>query len=499
MTPSTAHTLLLERWRDIWLLTTTAATIEWDEETTMPRQGAEHRGQQGALLAGLHHERLTSPELGELAALASTSTNPRERAQGQQALRLHQRAVRLPRTLVEEQKRVSALAQRAWLEAREARSYSVWEPWLARTVGLKRDEAQALLTTGQEPWEPLLEEFEPGATVASVVPLLEQLGRDLVPLVQQATSSAKRPDPALLSRSFDVDAQRLLGQMVAVALGFDLERGGLALTTHPFCATLGDDDVRIALRYAADNFSDGFFATIHEVGHALYEQGVPRDLVGTPAGELRSLALHESQSRLWENMVGRSVPFWTHWFPTLQRLFPDVVGDVPFDTFTGAINAVTPGPIRVGADEVTYSLHILVRVELERALINGTLEARELPEAWNAAYRRHLGITPTDDIDGILQDGHWSAGLFGYFPTYTLGNLYAAQLWSAARAALPTLDDDLARGHSASLRGWLQTRVYAPASTLPAARVVEQATGQALSTAPFLAHLKARLAQHGMG
>jgi len=498
MSTTDPSTDLLAAWRDIWLLSTTSAVLGWDEETGMPAGGTAHRGDQAALLAGLIHERVASPHLGELAQAALSSSDPIVQAHGRHALRAHERARHLPRALVEEVKRVAASAQRAWVDARTARDWHIYEPWLARIVALKRDEARALADSGQEPWEALVDEFEPGARVKDIVPMLDELAAALGPLVQAATSAPKRPDPSVLRRAFPVERQRLLGQMIAVGLGYDLERGRIDLTTHPFCTTLGRGDVRIAVRFHERDLGDGLFATIHEVGHALYEQGVPDALLGTPSGELSSLGLHESQSRLWENLVGRSAPFWRHWLPVLQRLFPDVVADVDLDTFVGAVNAVVPGPIRVGADEVTYNLHIVIRVAMERGLINGGLEVRDLREAWRASYRQHLGITPKDDVEGVLQDGHWSVGFFGYFPTYTLGNLYAAQLWQAARAALPDLDDALAAGRADGLLGWLRTNVHAKAATVPAAQVVAEASGAPLSAAPFIAHLRERLTQHGM-
>lgn len=484
---------LLARWRDLWLLSTTSALLGWDEETMMPAAAAEHRGEQLALLAGLQHERLLDERLQELCAEAAAA-NDDAAGQVRVVRRAIERARRVPRSLVEEQKRVHAAAQRSWVEARQQRSFSVFAPHLVRVVELKREEARCLSTDGTASWAALLDEFEPGADATAVLAMLDALKAELVPLVQRA---AGRASSARLRGAFARDRQQVLVEGLARMLGYDFRRGRVDVTTHPFCAATGAHDVRVAIRYDEHALWEALSSIVHEVGHALYEQGIPAPLLGTPAGEPLSLGLHESQSRLWENQVARSRPFWSHVLPWAARLFPEALEGASLDDVFIAVNAVEPGPVRVGADEATYNLHICMRTELEQALIGGALEARDLPEAWREASGRSLGLVPRDDVEGVLQDGHWSAGMFGYFPTYTLGNLYAAQLFAAAKAALPALDDEMARGRFDSLLGWLRHHVHAHAALRSADAIVTQATGALPAADAFLAHLRARLQETG--
>jgi carboxypeptidase Taq len=406
------------------------------------------------------------------------------------------RARRLPRALVQEQKRTHAAAQRAWVEARQERSFSGFAPHLTRVVELKREEARCLQQGDAPLWDGLLDEFEPGADARELCQLLQDLRAELVPLVQRA---AGRASGARLRGHFPRERQQVLVEGVARALGYDFHRGRIDVTTHPFCSTAGAHDVRVAIRYDEGALWEALSSIVHEVGHALYEQGVPSTLLGTPAGEPESLGLHESQSRLWENQVARGRAFWAHLLPLATHLFPDALAGASLDEVFIAVNAVEPGAVRVGADETTYNLHICLRTELEQTLIGGALEVRDLPEAWRDGMQRTLGLVPRDDFEGVLQDGHWSAGMFGYFPTYTLGNLMAAQLFEAARAAIPDLDANMARGQFEPLLGWLRARVHIHGALRPAARIVEDATGAPLSTRAFLAHLRARLAETGQG
>lgn len=486
-------TELNRRWREIWLLSTTAALLEWDEETMMPPAGAEHRGEQLALVAGLRHQRLLDEHLAAACADALVAGGAAA-AHARVVLRAIERARRVPRALVEEQKRVHAAAQRAWVEARRQRSFSAFEPHLARVVELKRDEARCLSVDGAARWEALVDEFEPGVDGRALCDMLDALRTELVPLVQRA---AGRASNARLRGPYALERQAVLVDGVARMLGFDLRRGRIDVTTHPFCSTSGAHDVRVAIRYDEHALWEALSSIVHEVGHALYEQGIPSTLHGSPAGEPVSLGLHESQSRLWENQVARSRPFWRHVLPWAARLFPERLEGAQLDEVFVAVNAVEPGPVRVGADEATYNLHICLRTELEQALIGGSLEVRDLPAAWRDGMVRALGLAPRDDVEGVLQDGHWSAGMFGYFPTYTLGNLYAAQLFAAARRALPGLDDEMAEGRFEALLGWLREHVHAHGALRDAADIVEHATGAPPSPAAFLAHLRARLAETG--
>jgi carboxypeptidase Taq len=292
-----------------------------------------------------------------------------------------------------------------------------------------------------------------------------------------------------------VERQRIFCEAVAAALGFDFRRGRLDTAVHPFCSSIGPGDCRITTRFRSSNLSEALFAVLHEVGHALYEQGLDPQHYGTPMGEVPSLGLHESQSRLWENQVGRSRPFWTHFFPRLRQVFHEALGDVTLDDFYFAVNHVEASTNRIRADEVTYNLHILLRFALEQALIHGELSVADLPAAWNEAYRRYLGIVPANDAEGCLQDGHWAAGQIGYFPTYTLGNLFAAQLFARAAADVGDLDARFACGDFEGLRGWLAEHVYQPGGRYPAARQVERATGAPPDHRPLVAALRTKYSE----
>jgi carboxypeptidase Taq len=404
--------------------------------------------------------------------------------------RLYDRAVRLPRSLVEETARVTTLAQQEWAAARRAADFASFRPWLERIVHLKRCEARAL--GGPDLYDALLEEYEPGTHTVQVAELLDALRRELVPLVRAIAGSRRRPDTALLCREYPVERQKSFGAAAAAALGFDFRRGRLDDAAHPFCAGLGPADCRLTARYREQDFCEGFFTILHETGHGLYEQGLDAAHWGTPMGEASSLGLHESQSRLYENLVGRSRAFWQYFFPLARRTFPEALGDAAPDDFHFALGAVRPSLIRVRADEVTYNLHVLVRFELERALLSGDLPAADLPAAWAEAYRRHLGMVPANDAEGCLQDGHWASGLVGYFPTYTLGNVFAAQLFARADADLGGLEGPFARGDFGGLLGWLRERVHGEGQRYPAARLIERATGSPPDPRPLVRSLRAR-------
>jgi carboxypeptidase Taq len=494
MRETAAYQELIRRTREEALLASCAELLGWDEETYMPRGGVSNRANQMALLAGLLHDKSTEPRIGELlhelegSPLVHDPESPAA-VNVREIRRVYDRRTRLPRLLVEELARTTSLAQQEWVVARQNADFARLRPWLDKIVALKRSEAEAF---GYEDvaYDALLDEYEPGARSRRIARLFEALRRDLVPLVAALAGAPRRPDAAVLRRAYPTDRQRALGEAVAAAVGFDFQRGRLDTTTHPFFSTIGPGDCRITTRFHPYNFSDGFFGILHEVGHGLYEQGLDPEHHGTPMGEAVSLAVHESQSRLWENTVGRGRPFWEHFFPLARRFFPEALADVTLDRFHFAVNHVEPSPLRVQADEVTYNLHILVRFELERALVSGDLKAAELPGAWNEAYRRELGVTPADDAEGCLQDGHWSSGLIGYFPTYTLGNLFAAQLYVRAGADLGDLDGQLGRGEFGGLLGWLRRNVYRHGSRYPANRLIELVTGAPPDHRPLVQALR---------
>jgi carboxypeptidase Taq len=489
-----AYAELVRRLREEALLTSVEALLEWDEETYMPAGGVENRSEQLALIAGLLHERGTDPRLGELLNVLEGSellADPRSAAavNVRELRREYDRYVRLPRRLVEDVARITALAQTAWAKARTEANFGLFRPWLEKIVELKRAEAECV-GYPREPYDALLEDHEPGMTTQIVGRLFDALQRELVPLAARIAESARRSPPS--GETFPVPQQRAFGEAVAAALGFDASRGRFDLGVHPCCTGIGPGDCRLVLRFDPHDFAGGLLTILHEVGHGLYEQGLDPKHYGTPMGEPVSVGMDESQARLWENRVGRSRGFWQHFYPKARRLFSDALGGTSLDQFILMVNQVRPSLIRVNADEVTYNLHILVRFELERALVSGDLNAIDVPDAWNAGYRRYLGVEPGNDREGCLQDGHWADGLIGYFPTYTLGDVFAAQLFAQARAELGDLEQQFARGEFAELVGWLDRKVYKEGARYRSAELIERATGTPPSHRPLVDELRAK-------
>ncbi len=476
------------------MLGSCSALLGWDEQTYLPRGGSAYRGDQMALLAGMHHERATDPAVGDRLAdveeseVVADPASP-EAANVREWRRGFDRVTKLPRSLVEALARVTTVAQGIWVEARRDSDFARFRPALGEIVGLKKEEGACLAADGNA-YDALLDEYEPGANGRDLARLFEALRRELVPLVAAIAGSKKGPGPTVLAGEFPLDRQRVFGEAVAAAIGFDFDRGRLDTAAHPFCSGIGPGDCRITTRFDPKDFTDGFFSILHEVGHGLYEQGLAAEHQGTPMGEAVSLGVHESQSRLWENAVGRSRAFWSHWLPLARSVFRGPLHAVDLDAFHAAINRVEPSLIRVQADEVTYNLHILIRFELEQALLGGNLAVADLPAAWNAKYRDYLGIDPPDDARGCLQDIHWAAGLIGYFPTYTLGNLYAAQLRDKADADLGGLDPALARGDFAGLLGWLRDKIHRHGHRYRAADLIRQATGDGIDHRPLVRSLR---------
>ena len=495
MNPDQAYAELVRLAREAAVLSSCAELLAWDEQVAMPAGGVQHRAEQMSLLAGMLHDRTADPRLDELLQVVEAAVTPEADEVAQVNVREMRRAFererRMPRRLVEEMARVSALASQAWAEARRRDDFATFAPWLERTFALAREEADAVGYTGAR-YDALLDEYEPGMTVERLSPLFARLEQQLVPLVESFRGEPAPAPAHVLAREFPVDRQRLFADGVASALGFDLERGRLDTARHPFCTAIGPGDVRIALRYFPRNFADGFFGLLHEIGHALYDQGLDREHYGTPMGEAASLGLHESQSRLWENHVGRSVGFWRHFYPQLRSTFHEALHDIPLELFRRVVNRVAPSAIRVRADEVTYDLHILIRYELERALLAGDLRVTDLPDAWTEMYQRYLGITPRNDRNGCLQDGHWSEGLIGYFPTYTLGNVYAAQLYDAAERAVGPLEEAFAAGDFLTLRTWLAEHVHRHGQRYSVATIIERATGRPPDPLALVASLERR-------
>lgn len=498
MTPQQAYEALCQRSKEIAIIQSCSALLGWDQQTYMPSKGAGWRGEQMAYLSTLAHEKWVDPRVGDWLATVEGSelmADPEGdvAANVREWRRTYDRAVRVPARLVEELARTTTAAQQVWQEAKARNRYADFQPYLQKIIALKNDEAQAVGYL-HHPYDALLDEYEPGMLTEQASKLFASLTERLTPLIQRWSCNSRRPNTHILSRDYPVDRQKIFAEAAAAAIGFDFSTGRLDVTAHPFCIGIGPGDCRITTRYHPRNFSEAFFGVLHETGHALYEMHLPAEHVGTPLGNPCSLGIHESQSRLWENQVGRSRPFWEHFFPRLQQTFPIVVGDVRLEDFYAAINEVRPSLIRVEADEVTYNLHIVLRFQLETALLSGDLTVADLPTAWREGMQRYLGIQPPDDAQGCLQDIHWSLGSIGYFPTYTLGNLYAAQLMAAAYKQLgqEELMNEFRHGRFQSLREWLIQHVHRHGQRYRAEELCRRATGDSLRVEPFVQYLCAK-------
>ena len=484
-----AYRDLISRWKEVGLLGSCAAVLGWDERTYMPKGGAVHRAEQQALLAGMIHERATAPEIGEFLSrieegdgVFETGSTPAVSLR--EIRREYDRRVKLPRSLVEALARTTTLAEHAWEEAREASAFEPFRPHLEEVVRLTQEVAAAL-KVGDRAYDALLDGYEPGETSANLKKVFGALRNELVPLVAAIVDSGRAPETSILTREYPVAHQEAFGKAAAEAIGFDFERGRLDVTAHPFCTGIGPGDTRITTRYDERQFGQAFFGILHETGHGHYEQGLDAAHAGTPMAEAVSLGIHESQSRMWENFVGRGRAFWEHFFPK-------ALGDVSLGAFYSAINHVRPSFIRVEADEVTYNLHILLRFELEEALVEGELETADLPGLWNERFEHYFGMRPPDDARGCLQDVHWSAGLIGYFPTYTLGNLCGAQFFEQAREDLGDLDEQLAAGEFQPLLGWLRDKIHRHGKRYRALELVKKVTGKPLDHRALMAHLRTK-------
>ena len=466
--------------------------LSWDQETYMPPKGAAMRARAQGTLAGLHHERLTAPELvGLVKDLKGQDLTGDAAVNVREVGRSQDRALKIPKELVVELSQTESLSHEAWIAAREKADFAHFQPWLVKILKLKKEVAERVGYEGTI-YNALLDEYEPYTRAEDIEPVFAALKDKLVPLVEKIAATGKFPARGVLDQDFPVAEQEELGRQVLEDLGFDLEAGRLDVAVHPFCSGTSRDDVRLTTRYSADWLPGSLFGTIHEAGHGLYEQGLPEDAVATPAGGSVSLGIHESQSRLWENMVGRSRAFSTHYLPRLKALFPTQLQNVNLDEFYAAVNQVEPSLIRVEADEVTYNLHILLRFELERDLFEGRVEVKDLPSVWNERMQQYLGVCPPDDAQGVLQDVHWSFGLMGYFPTYTLGNLYGAQFFHQAQQELPDLEGQIGRGEFGGLKTWLNDKVHNRGSRLRASELVEEVTGEKLSADYFTNYLEAK-------
>ncbi len=490
--PSDNYDKLIAQIKEIHTLGQAAGLLGWDQETYMPRKGAADRANQMATLAGVIHERQTSQELGALLdkCVAEADDDPIVAANVRESKREYDRETKLPTQLVKDIARTSSIAQEAWQKARKASDFAAFAPHLDKLLDLKRQAAD-YIGWDTEPYDALMDEYEPGAKAAQVQEVFDAMRPELTALVRAIKDAPQQPDLTILERDCPVEGQEAFNRRIVEAMHFDLDAGRIDTSTHPFCSGATPNDVRLTTRYDAKYFPMSLFGTMHEAGHGLYEQGLSTDHTGTPMGSSVSLGIHESQSRLWENQVGRSRRFWERFYPDFQQTFP-TMADVKLDDFVFAINNVRPSFIRVEADEVTYGLHIMLRFDIERQMIAGKLATNDIPDKWNTTFQEMFGITPPSDAEGCLQDIHWSFGIYGYFPTYQLGNLYAAQFFDHAKEALPDLDDQIRRGEFKALREWLRENIHQHGSRYRPTELCEVVTGKPLSSQPFLNYLNAK-------
>jgi len=485
---------LYRRGKEIANLRACHSLIEWDERTYMPPKGADQRADMNSQLAGLIHDKFTDPKIDELISELERSRSLGD-AESVDAVNIREfrhdynRATKVPKRLVEELARVTSLGQGVWTRGRHSGDFAEFYPLLEQILKLRKEQADAW-GYKKDPYDALLEDYEPGATIAEISRVFDGFRPELVDFVHAIIESGRKPNVALLARSYPTERQEMFGEMVSTAIGFDYTAGRLDVTTHPFCTSFGPGDTRITTHYDPNNFAKAFFGIIHEAGHGIYDQGLPVEHWGTPMGEFVSLGIHESQSRMWENMVARSKPFWDNFLPIAKCFFPEALTGVKVEDFYFAVNDVRPSLIRIEADEVTYNLHIMLRFEMERAFFSGDMKVRDIPGAWNEKFKAYFGITPSNDAEGCFQDVHWSAGYIGYFPTYALGNLYAAQFYTAAEKELGNLHDMFSRGEFLPLKNWLNEKIHSQGKRYRAAKLCEVITGKPLSHKPMMKYMK---------
>ncbi|MBV8257932.1 MAG: carboxypeptidase M32 [Actinobacteria bacterium] len=462
--------------------------LVWDQRTMMPAGAAATRGRHTGLLQRLGHEMLISPEVGKLieeSERLDLDPDSDDGALVRLARRAFDKAVTVPASLVEEISQAAAEGNQAWVEAKEASDFARFLPALERNVELRLRYVECFEPRA-EPYDILLDDYEPEMETAEVRRIFEEIKPELVALAAERREGV---DDSFLTGDFPLDRQEALSRELVDLFGTRPATWRVDPTPHPFAAGAGRDDVRITTHYFPDNL-DSLFATIHEYGHGLYEHQVPEALAHLPTGTGASLGLHESQSRLWENLVGRSEPFWRFFYPRLQARFPEALGGVERERFVAAINKVEPSLIRIHADEVTYGLHVMLRFELEQDIVNGRVELRDLPEAWNAKIWDYLGVEVPNDAQGVLQDMHWSGGMIGYFSTYLLGTVMSVQIWEAAMRDIGDLDESIEQGEFAPLREWLGEHVHAYGRKFSPQETLRRATGSTIDAKPYLAYLR---------
>lgn len=490
---------LVQRLEEIAHLNGVMSNLGWDQEVMMPAGASESRAKQIAALAGVIHERATDPALGDcLKELQETSKagawGAIEQCNIQEALRNYEMEIRIPKRLVQEIAELSSRGQVIWVAARQHNKFSDFAPVLKRFLKLKIEWAQCVLPNLQ-PYDANIDLFERGTTMAMITPVFERLKQELIPLINAIQSHSYHPDTTFLRGTFATEKQEFLARKLSRDIGFDFDRGRMDVSVHPFCGGSHPTDVRITTRYSESNFIESLYSIIHETGHALYEQGRPHQLGDLPVTESSTMGIHESQSLFWERMIAQSKSFCSHYFKDFRETFPDNLRAVSLEEFYRAINNCTPGFIRVEADEVTYPLHVILRYEIERGLFDDTLSVDDLPGIWNESMQKYLGITPPTDTLGVLQDSHWSGGAFGYFPSYTLGALYACQFYQKLVQEQSDTEQNIALGNFKPIKQWLNEKIHCHGKLYSPQELIKNVTGAHLNPDYFITYLKTKYSE----
>jgi carboxypeptidase Taq len=495
MDPEVSLTQLKQQLNEVTDLLHIRNLLSWDQQTHMPPGGTRDRGHHRATISRLAHVKYTSDEIGALLEKLEPYAEEMDPDSDDARLvkvtaRQYEKRTKVPADLVAETARVTAEAHPIWQEAKAESNFRKFQPYLENIVDLRRQYAQ-LFAPFDHIYDPLLDDYEPGMKTSEVQAIFSTLRPQQVELIQAITAEPQ-VDDSFLHLQFDEKKQEQFGIEVISRYGYDWQHGRLDRTTHPFTISFGIWDVRITTRFEPDYLGSALFSTLHECGHALYGQGIDPALSRTPLATATSYAVNESQSRLYENLLGRSYDFWHHFYPRLQEYFPSQLANIDLETLYKGINKVEPSLIRVEADEATYNLHIMLRLELEIALMEGKLEVKDLPEAWNSRMEDYLGLVPPDDASGVLQDVHWSSGMMGYFPTYALGNLISAQLWEQVTDDIPDLGEQIRRGAFDQLTGWMREKIHRHGMKFEPQELVQHLTGSKIDPAAYMRYLQTK-------
>ncbi len=480
-------------------LQSTGAVLGWDQQTYMPSGGAEGRAMQLATISRLAHEKFISDEIGmiledlepEAEALDYESD---EACLVRQVSREYKKQCKVPSSWVAEFSRVTTLAQQAWQKAKAESDFPQFKPHLEEIVKLRRQYA-GFFAPFDNVYDPLLDDFEPGMKTAEVKGVFDELRPQQTELVRAIADCGTAVDNSMLYREYPIQKQWDFGVEVIKKLGFDFERGRQDKSAHPFTTSFGLGDVRITTHFDPNYIGRSLYGTVHEAGHAMYEQGIGVSLRRMPIAQGASLGIHESQSRMWENIIGHSHAFCIAFYPRLQEYFPENLGDTDLESFYRAINKVETSLIRILADEATYNLHIMLRFDIELALMEGSLEVAELPEAWNSKMEEYLGLTPPDDGQGVLQDVHWSGGMIGYFTTYALGNLIASMFWEKMKEDIPDIEGQIERAEFSEILGWLRRNIHCHGAKFKPMELIERVTGSSLVSEPYMLYLQTKFGE----